>query len=299
VIARRRGWASRGPDGLVLHLASSPLFAQLVATTLFDSFSLGRDRLALRARDGSEWIAFPDALVALGRADPASSDLLVRLVRRLLGGADVRSEAVAPESPPEWRTWDVPAPEAWPLRLDELLSMGERALPTLVERIDDERARQLRLLTLPARRRRGRHDVVILHAADDRQRAREVGAELEDLGLLAWIGDGGRGEPSADEWATMAEHAGAVAILLGRGAGRAWREQPFVPAYEELLRRREHGGPRLRWLPLVLPEASPAPRLPDFLRGFDSLRWHDEPRAERRRSLVDLTAAVLVDRVRL
>jgi hypothetical protein len=342
VISRRRGWATREPGGLMLHLpggrapATQPwgpvepvarwlveepqpglartLFAQLVATTLFRAFALTADRLALRDDDGTEWVvsrrptgrsatAAIELAVLGGGRRPVARDVVARLVERLLRDLHPQAEPPAAAQPgrpkaPEWQACDETACGTWPLGIDEV-GDAEAGLGSLLERIDDECARQLRLLTLPARRRLERHDVVILHAVDDGHRASRVRAELEDMGLLAWIDDGGDDAVPLAGHPERAERAGVVAVLLGRSAGCDWREQTFYPAYDELVGRRRRGGPRLRWLPLVLPEAPPKPRLPTFLRGFDALSWHDEPKSARRRSLVELTAAVLVDRARL
>jgi len=289
-------------------------FVRLVNTTLFARCSLfdgalcaedGGGRIAVLAwpRGSSElalrvWPGDGQHLVA-GLVDAVLDDLDLRATR--LDGAGAAAAAGPPPDGLErlpWRPWASGAPDGWPL------SLGDEPAPTvasLLERLRDEEARQLRLLARIGRDGPEPADVMLCHMAADRERAREIRTALGGVGLDAWIDEHGELEGAAPAPALLglAERVGAIAVLVGRGAAAEWREQPFHPLYRALAEERPPEARRLRWLPIVLPEAPARPRLPDFLHSFDWVTWRDEPAAARRESLVHAVAAVTRDRARL
>jgi hypothetical protein len=213
--------------------------------------------------------------------------------------ADLAAPAHAPPRQRlPWSLWDQGACGTWPLPAEDLDDDPWEAVAAMAEQAEDERLRQVRLSRLchPD----GGYDVVLCHTPQDLGRACLLRAELADAGLRAWADDDGvlAAARPARAVLELAERTRVLAVLAGAATAAPWAGHPLYPFYQALAENRPEGRPRLRWLPVVLPEAPPAPRLPDFLHSFDWFDWHDQPRGMRRGSLLRLVAAIVVDRAR-
>lgn len=321
-------WRLREPHQGAARVA----FTRLANTTLFTRLLLCRDAmlledslglryvLARQPGDGSDQVV---VRLTLELRDPgvrlAHQAAIVEFVARCLHhlgpttvaavGPDLMpathsgiSSYVRPSidstEPRPW--WDPHAPEAWPLRPDELGDDVEAAVAAMTEQVDDERQRQTRLCALKQRAVEGRYDVMICHLPEDRARADALRRELEDVGLQAWVDfHAALAAPApAARLLALAEATGVMAVLIGPAMTQPWSTHAFHPFYRTLVDERPASKPRLRWIPIRLPEGASSPQLPPFLHSFDHITWRDQPRAMRRTTLLSLIAAVQVDRAR-
>jgi hypothetical protein len=170
----------------------------------------------------------------------------------------------------------------------------------LLEQIQDEQHRQKRLHALRERRERGAYHALLCHRGDDLDRARFLAAELAECGLLLWVDQAGAlARSEADPMLLdFARKSGVIATLIGRSAHLSWSEHDFYPFYRDLTTTRWDTARRLRWIPVVLPEAPGHPVMPDFLHSFDWIQWADKPLAARQNARTAFVSAVLRDRSR-
>jgi hypothetical protein len=168
------------------------------------------------------------------------------------------------------------------------------------EQVDDERARQERLLWTASGRFDDNDDVVICHLPADLPVARRIAAELAAVGIRARIDDSDAPAPAppAPALVERAHRAGAVILLLSSHTRGDWARLPIANLYAALSVRARSTRRRLRWLPVVVSGGAVPDGLPDFLRSFDWFNWIDEPRPARREALVALLGGVVVDRAR-
>ena len=294
------------------------VLAALVDTTLFRRVGVRANALELEDANGGVVLARVTATaseryeLALHRSAPAPpyADAVAALVERFLDrlGAghdvlDVPRGALA--APPVRRTgaaqlWDPDGARTWALAPGDLPADPGTAAALLHEHVDDERARQRRLVTYRERTARGTYDVLLCHLPDALADARALAAELARVGIGAWVDARARLlEPhELGALADRAEACGVVAFAIDAVAALPWERHPLRPFYDVLAERRAAGGRRLRWLPVRLGSAPGDPQLPDFLHSFDWFRWRPEPRSQRREDLIALVGGIVVDRAR-
>jgi hypothetical protein len=200
--------------------------------------------------------------------------------------------------PTNLRPWDPPAATLWAMDKVDLPPEPADALAVLDEQIDDERRRQERLVFGAAPVYGDEQDALIWHLPADRGMAAEIARGLAVLGLRVEFD----GACAADRswWVERALRANVV-VLLFTPALRNWAAQPLAAAYEELTRRTEAVGRRVRWLPVVISATDVAGTpagIPEHLCSFDWHYWDRSGRAARRKCLHALLGGILVDRTR-
>jgi hypothetical protein len=230
---------------------------------------------------------------------------------RLSGAADAvralpddRADAVplpAPESA-DWRAWDPRAGQCWALRWEDLPADPDTAASILDERVDDERARQDRLVWWDDEGG-SEADVMLCHLPRDLPAARQIAAELATIGIRVWVDEAGSvgSDPTRAALADLAVRVGVVAVLVSPVVADRWDELPVAALYAAVRRRAATAGRRLRWLPVRLPGVERTDRVPEFLHSFDWFSWPDRPGPESRAAraaLASLLGGVVVDRAR-
>ena len=289
------------------------LMTRLVNTTVFPAVYLHRDGLLVRDSAGTVY--------ALARRREAGATVVVLSVRRAPGEpADLRdatliaflteslrdidptARRLACVSGPARRIpasdhvpWRLASRASWRLAGDDLGADVAAAAGLMREQAEDERRRQRRLSSLQWRASRDDHDVVLWHLPQDADRAARLREELAGQGLLARPATGGATATERDRrLVELVSRARAIAVLVGADDGSAGLER----LHRAVTQHRNAERLRMRWIPVVLPEAPTAPPLPTFLHSFDWVRWDDAPRASRRAALTRLVAGVTGDRAR-
>jgi hypothetical protein len=183
------------------------------------------------------------------------------------------------------------------LPIDDLAEESEvqdERLARLNAEAEEERARQSRLTILEERRREKEFHVFLCHNSKDKPVVRQLADALLEHGILAWIDDKGvlAGDRFPKKLEETIDRAGVLAVLIGPQGMGQWQEMEYHAALQRSLEKRdEHGRPRLRLIPVLLPGVGKEPELPLFLRGFHhvDLRKGPEDREQLRRFVEAIT----------
>ncbi len=188
--------------------------------------------------------------------------------------------------------------------LDDLVEQSQQA-DTRLKEIDRQAQTGQRLAglatTIDERRKDGAFDVFLCHNSQDKSAVRELGQELGDMGLLAWIDEERLlpGDVVQEKLERAIQQAGAVIVCIGpQGIGR-WQTVEYHTVYQrliELSEREADGGfrssNRLRVIPALLPGAE-AKQIPSFLKRHLYVDLRKKSVRTQREQMQKLVTAVL------
>ncbi|MFH8679970.1 WD40 repeat domain-containing protein [Streptomyces lydicus] len=224
--------------------------------------------------------------------------LLTRRLARACPGAapPVRRTTSLPLTVPgSLRPWDPAATRVWALTREDLPPRADDRVALVDEHVDDERARQERLLLNEGFAGHDRPDVHLWHTPEDHPTAAALAAELTTLGLRATYGEH-RTDPLTE---STLDARTALLLLTPSLAARGWPAGPLAEPYARLTARTRAAGRRIRWLPVTVDGAEPPAGLPDHLHSFDRYGYGGEDNRTAHRGHLDaLLGGILIDRTR-
>ncbi|WP_329394788.1 WD40 repeat domain-containing protein [Streptomyces lydicus] len=197
--------------------------------------------------------------------------------------------------PGSLRPWDPAATRVRSLTRADLPPRPEDRVALVDEHLDDERARQERLLLNEGFAGHDRPDVHLWHTPEDHPTAAALAAELTTLGLRATYGEH-RTDPLTE---STLDARTALLLLTPSLAARGWPAGPLAEPYARLTARTRAAGRRIRWLPVTVDGAEPPAGLPDHLHSFDRYEYGGEDNRTAHRGHLDaLLGGILIDRTR-
>ena len=152
--------------------------------------------------------------------------------------------------------------------LYDLLLQESEATDSALRRIDEDarlaKSREVAVLRVEGLRDRDDHDLFLSYNSDERKAVLQIAENLKAVGLRPWLDvwDLVPGRPWQEALEEAIEKLPCAAICYGPAGIGPWQDREIRAFLEEFVRNDK------RVIPVLLPGAPDAPKLPVFLRPF-------------------------------